>query len=140
MDMQILLPNIDDINASAALAYDVQNKGRGIMALAAGFKMKFNDQLSAKVGAGYLADAKNTLGRNFAGVAIKKHKATEVNANVNLLLTKGLDFGLYGAYAFLKDWEDYGAGPLPATTARQAVMTRDADNVDKTYVRLNYAF
>ena len=31
MDMQILFPNIDDINASAALAYDVQNKGRGLV-------------------------------------------------------------------------------------------------------------
>ena len=135
MDMQILLPNIDDINASAALAYDVQNKGRGLIAVAAGYRMKFNDMLSGKVGVGYLADAKNAIGTNSAGVAIKKHKATEVNANVNYALVKGLDLGLYGAYAFLTDWEDYGAQTVGA-----ANMTKDADNIYKAMFRMNYAF
>ena len=135
MDMQILFPNIDDINASAALAYDVQNKGRGIIAVAAGFRMKFNDLLSGKVGVGYLTDNKNFVGTNAAGVGIKKHKATEVNANVNYALVKGLDLGLYGAYAFLTDWEDYGnAG------AANPNMTRDADNIYKAMFRMNYAF
>ena len=135
MDMQILLPNIDDINSSAALAYDVQNKGRGIIALAAGYRMKFSDMLSGKVGVGYLADAKNAIGTNSAGVSIKKHKATEVNANVNYALVKGLDLGLYGAYAFLTDWEDYGAQVVGT-----ANMTKEADNIYKAYFRMNYAF
>ncbi|MFA5806929.1 MAG: hypothetical protein WC978_01005 [bacterium] len=135
MDMQILLNQIDDINGSAALAYDVQNKGRGIIAVAAGYRMKFNDMLSGKVGVGYLADAKNAIGTNSAGVSIKKHKATEVNANVNYALVKGLDLGLYGAYAFLTDWEDYGA-----QTVTTANMTKDADNIYKAYFRMNYAF
>jgi hypothetical protein len=130
MDMQILLPSLDDINASAALAYDVQNKGRGIIALAAGFRMKFSDMLSGKVGVGYLADAKNTLGGT-----VKKHKATEVNANVNYALVKGLDLGLYGAYAFLTDWEDYGA-----QTVGTANLAQEADNIYKAYFRMNYAF
>ena len=135
MDMQILLNSLDDINASAALAYDVQNKGRGIIAAAAGYRMKFGDKLAGKVGIGYLADAKNAVGSNVSGVAIKKHKATEVNANVNYTLAKGLDLGLYGAYAFLTDWEDYGA-----QTVGTANMTKDADDIFKTYFRMNYAF
>lgn len=130
MDMQILLNSLDDINGSAALAYDVQNKGRGIIALAAGYRMKFNDTLSGKVGIGYLTDAKNTLGS-----PVKKHKATEVNANVNYTLVKGLDLGLYGAYAFLTDWENYGSNTVGA-----ANLSQDADNIFKTYFRMNYAF
>ena len=129
MDMQLLFPNIDDINASAALAYDVSNKGRGIIALAAGFRMKLSDTLSGKVGLGYLTDAKN-----YWGSPVKKHKATEVNANVNYALMKGLDLGLYGAYAFLSDWESYGTGSGVAN------LSQEADNIFKTYFRMNYAF
>jgi len=134
-DMQILFPNGDDITDSAALAYGVGNNGRGILGAAAGYSQKFSDMLSGKVGLGYLADAKNTLGSNAGGVSISKHKAFEVNANVNYALLKGLDLGLYGAYAFLTDWEDYGA-----QTITVADVTKDADNVYKAYVRLNYAF
>ncbi|HWS16120.1 MAG TPA: hypothetical protein VN450_08020 [Candidatus Methylomirabilis sp.] len=137
MDMQILLPNIDDINNSAALAYDVQNKGRGIMAAAVGFRMKVSDALAAKVGAGYLADTKNTVGTNEAGVTIKKHKAFELNGNLNYTIVKGMDIGVYGAYAFLTDWENYGAQtvvPVNTTTIE------DADNIYKAMFRMNYAF
>lgn len=130
MDMQILFPNLDDINASAALAYDVQNKGRGIVALAAGFRMQFADVVSGKVGVGYLQDAKNTIGS-----PVKKHKATEVNANVNYTPLKGLDLGIYGAYAFLTDWEDYGK-----SGAGVANLAQDADNIYKAMLRMNYAF
>ena len=126
MDMQILFPNADDINASVALAYDVQNKGRGIMAAAAGFRMQFNNALSGKVGVGYLADVESP------GSGVNEHSAFEVNANVNFALAKGLDLGLYGAYAFLSDWEDYSTGV--ANTAK------DADDIWKAYLRLNYAF
>jgi hypothetical protein len=131
MDLQILLPNLDDINASAALAYDVQNKGRGIMAVAAGFRMKFGDALSAKFGAGYLADAESPSN------LIDKHSAFEVNANVNYTLAKGLDLGLYGAYAFLSDWESYAPGAIANSLV---ATTQDADDIWKGYVRLNYAF
>ncbi len=138
MDMQILFPNGDDITSSNALAYDIQNKGRGIMALAAGYTMKFSDMLSGKVGIGYLTDAKNFIGSNSAGIGIKKHKATEVNANVNYYLVKGLDLGLYGAYAFLSDWEDYGHAYNGATSV--ANMSEKADNIWKGMFRMNYAF
>jgi len=131
MDMQILFPNIDDINASSALAYDVQNKGRGILAAAAGFRMKFTDTLSGKLGVGYLQDAENTL----SDIGAKKHKATEVNANVNYAVQKGMDVGLYGAYAFLTDWEDYGANAIGT-----ANLSKDADDIYKLMLRFNYAF
>lgn len=130
MDMQILFPNLDDINSSFALAYDVQNKLRGIIAVAAGFTMKLTDTLTGKVGIGYLQDAKN----NKPIAEAKKHKATEINANVNYNITKGLDVGLYGAYAFLTDWENFRG---PGATA---IVTEDADNIYKVFARLNYAF
>ena len=44
-------------NNSASLAYDAANKGRGIMAFAAGYSQKFTDMLSGKIGVGYMADA-----------------------------------------------------------------------------------
>jgi hypothetical protein len=139
MDMQILFPNGDDITASNALAYDVQNKGRGIIAVAAGFSMKFTDMLAGKVGIGYLTDAKNFIGVNSTGVSIKKHKATEINANVNYALQKGLDIGLYGAYAFLSDWESYGTA-LGTATATPVDLSQKADNIYKAMFRMNYAF
>jgi len=125
MDMQILLPNLDDINSSAALAYDVQNKGRGLIALATGFRMNM-DKVAAKVGLGYLTDVEAPAS------SVKEHSAFEVNANVNYTLAKGLTVGLYGAYAFLSDWEDYSTGF--ASTAK------DADDIYRAYARLNYAF
>ena len=125
MDMQILFPNIDDINASAALAYDVSNKGRGIMALAAGFRMKFSDTLAGKIGVGYLADVEAP------GSGVNEHSAVEVNANLNYTVAKGMDIGLYGAYAFLSDWESYVGGVATA---------QDADDIYKVYLRMNYAF
>jgi len=127
MDTQILFPNLDDINASNALAYDVQNKGRGIIAAAAGFRMKFSDALAGKVGVGYLADAESP------GPGLDEHSAVEVNANVNWTVAKGMDVGLYGAYAFLQDWESYRGPGITATT-------EDADDIYKMMFRMNYAF
>lgn len=139
-DMQLLFPNGDDINSSSALAYDGANKGRGLMAFAAGYSQKFSDQLSGKVGLGYLADAENTVGANAAGIRIKKHKAIEVNANVNYNLLKGIDLGLYGAYAFLTDWESYtgAGGQALANTAGNGFV--DGDDIFKFYARANYSF
>ncbi|MBW6503626.1 hypothetical protein K0B90_05050 [bacterium] len=127
MDMQILFPNLDDINASAALAYDVANKGRGIMAIAAGFRMKFSDTLAGKIGAGYLADVEAP------DSSVDEHSAIEVNANLNYTVAKGMDVGLYGAYAFLQDWESYSAAGV-------AIPGTDADDIFKVYLRMNYAF
>ncbi|MFA6148844.1 MAG: hypothetical protein WC899_11615 [bacterium] len=135
MDMQILLPNADELNTSSALAYDAQNKGRGLILLVGGFSMKFNDALSGKVGAGYMQDTESP------DSSVNKHKAVEVNANVNYTVAKGMDIGLYGAYAFLSDWEDYGTGNgTVGSTVYTASATKDADNIFKTYLRMNYAF
>lgn len=130
-DLQILFPNGDDINNSSALAYDVQNKGRGVMAFAAGYSQKFSDMLSGKIGIGYLTDVENPVGS-----PVKKHKAFEVNANVNYSLVKGVDLGLYGAYASLTDWENY----VTVAGNTTADLTSDADDIFKLYARLNYSF
>jgi hypothetical protein len=99
----------------------------GASPAAAGFRMKFSDALAGKVGAGYLADAESP------GPNIDEHSAVEVNANVNWTVAKGMDVGLYGAYAFLQDWESYNG---PGTTA----TAQDADDIYKLFFRLNYAF
>lgn len=137
-DMQILLPNADDLNTSQALAYDMSNGGAGVMLVAAGYSQKFTDRVSGKVGAGYLAAAEKrgrdgTRGgaaqiHNFAG---KRDMATEVNANVNYNITQGLDLGLYGSYAFLGSAYDLAAdGVTPA----------DPDDLYSVFARLNFAF
>jgi hypothetical protein len=135
-DMQILFPNGDDINASSALVYDAANNGRGLIAAAAGYSQKFTDMLSGKIGVGYLSDAKNTVGSSATGVSISKHKAFEVNANVNYAIVKGLDLGLYGAYAWLTDWESY----VGAVAQESGGSFVDADDIFKVYARLNYSF
>lgn len=132
-DMQILLPNGDDINTSAGLVgaggSGPSNGGRGIMLIAAGYSQKLGDKLTGKVGAGYLKANKLLVDSSAGADASYKKKAmgTEVNANVNYNITKGLDFGLYGAYAWLGDFFKPSA-------------TTDADNAYDLHARLNYAF
>ena len=141
-DMSILLPNGDDINTSSALVgaagtataggafvgnTSPGNAGRGIMHVATGFSMKLGDKLTGKVGAGYLAASKKLLVTDDT----KKGKAmgTELNANVNYNIQKGLDFGVYTAYAWL--------GNFYKSNVAGAV---DPDNVYDVHFRLNYAF
>ncbi len=132
MDTQILLPNGDDINSSPALAYDVANKGRGLLAVAAGYSMKLTDDLTGKIGVGYMQDAEKDYANTdpFGGTVRKagqEASAFEINAKVNYQITKGLTFGLYGAYASLSD---YYAG----STADEA------DDLYMTYARLQLKF
>lgn len=135
-DMSILLPNGDDINTSSALVgaagvatggnTSPSNGGRGITHLAAGYSQKLGEKLTGKVGAGYLRATKLLLTDT-----TKKGKSmgTEFNANVNYNIMKGLDFGLYGAYAWLGDFfKSNVAGSV------------DPDNVYDAHFRLNYAF
>ena len=144
-DMMILLVNGDDINTSSALngaaaapgsAYTSHagvcvtspgNCGRGITHVAAGYTQKLGDKLTGKVGAGYLAATKKL---DIADATKKgKGMGTEVNANVNYNIMKGLDFGVYAAYAWLGDF-------YKSTSAAVA----DPDNVYDVHFRLNYAF
>lgn len=132
-DTAILLPNIDDINSSKALSYDVANGGAGLFHVAAGYSQKLMDKLTGKVGVAYSAAAKKRA-RDQGSVynfAKEKAMATEVNANVNYNITKGLDFGLYGAYAWLGSAYDTNAAGTAAA---------DNDNLYDLHARLNYAF
>jgi hypothetical protein len=138
-DMQILGPNGDDINTSRNLTYTTNNNRAtggyamngvrlGATFIAAGASMKFSDKMTGKVGAGYLR-ANQLAPAVLAGtnLNLKKDMGTEVNANVNYNIMKGLDFGLYGAYAWLGDGYKVSGSP-------------DPDNLYDVHFRLNYAF
>lgn len=119
-DMQILFPNIDDINSSAALAYDVANLGSGLLHVGAGYSQKFSDKVSGKIGLGWLA-------ANEELILDDETQAIEFNGNVNYNLAKGLDLGVYAAYALLGDAYDFVSGT-------------DVDDPWLGYARLNYSF
>jgi hypothetical protein len=125
-DLTILFPNLDMINSASALVLNPSNGGRGLMLLAGGYNQKFGDKITGKVGFGYLAADKKR--KSSATTEAKgKTMATEVNANVNYNISKGLDFGVYGAYAFLGKFYDRSAGENP-------------DDLYTLHGRLNYAF
>jgi hypothetical protein len=138
-DMQILGPNGDDINTSRILTYTSNNNRAaggyamngvrlGATFIAAGASMKLGDKMTGKVGLGYLR-ANQLAPAALAGtnLNLKKDMGTEVNANVNYNILKGLDFGLYGAYAWLGDGYKVSGSP-------------DPDNLYDVHFRLNYAF
>jgi hypothetical protein len=146
-DMMILLVNGDDINTSSALigAAGVAqsaagpgntspgNGGRGVWHIGTGYTQKLGDKLTAKAGAGYLA-ATELLKTDQGGVTAsttKKGKGmgTELNANVNYNIMKGLDFGVYAAYAWLGDFFKSSVSGA-----------QDPDDVYDVHFRLNYAF
>jgi len=125
-DLYILFPNIDMINSATALVLNPSNGGRGLMLLAGGFTMKIGDKMTGKIGAGYLtADKKR---KSTTSEAKGKSMATEINANVNYNIMKGLDFGLYGAYAMLGSFYDRPAGES------------NPSDLYEMHGRLNYAF
>jgi len=103
-------------------------KDLGATFIAAGASMKLNDKTTAKVGAGYLR-ANQLAPAALAGtnLNVSKSMGTEINANVNYNIMKGLDFGLFGAYAWLGDGYKVAGSPSP-------------DNLYALYARLNYAF
>ncbi len=121
-DLWILFPNAGMINNATALVLNPSNSGRGVALIAAGFSMKFSDTLSGKVGAGYLMAAEDRATTN------DDDMGTEINANLTYNITKGLDFGVYGAYAWLGGFYD------------QAVSANDPDDLYTVFARLNYAF
>ncbi len=131
-DMSILLGNADDINTNQALvgaagsasSQSPGNGGRGITHVAVGYTMKLADKLTGKVGAGWLqATKKLATDASFRD----KDMGTEVNANLNYNIMKGLDFGVYGAYAWLGDFFKIDAAT-------------DPDDAYDVHFRLNYAF
>jgi len=134
-DMELLLFNNDDINTSQSLVGTAAattssspgNGGRGITHFAAGYSMKLSEKMTAKGGLGYLMATKKLT----VADATRKGKGmgTELNANVNYNIMKGLDFGLYAAYAFLGDF--YQSNVAGA---------QDPDDIYDVHFRLNYAF
>jgi hypothetical protein len=148
--MMILLGNPDDINTNSALIDAAAvpgssafgtcqtspgNCGRGMWHIAAGYTQKLGDKLTGKVGVGYLSatDALKVLDNNRAG----KDMGTEVNANLNYNIMKGLDFGVYAAYAWLGDFYKPKNSSVNNPTTGQKV---DPDDVYDIHFRLNYAF
>lgn len=128
-DLLILFPNLDMINSACALVLNPNNSGRGLMLLAGGYSQKFTDKVTGKLGLGYLAaDKKRPSSPTATDAAKGKGMATEVNANVNYNISKGLDFGLYGAYAFLGKYYD------------RTSPDKNPDDLYTLYGRLNYAF
>lgn len=126
-DLTILFPNIDMINSATALVLNPNNSGRGLWLLAAGYSQKFTDRISAKVGAGYLAADKKR--KSSATTEAKgTGMGTELNGNVNVNIAKGLDFGVYGAYAFLGNFYDRAATEAQPT------------DLYTLFGRLNFAF
>ena len=113
------------------MASDLALGGRGLTHVAAGFSMKMGDKLSGKVGAGYLRANKALNVSTTLNDNDRKGKTlgTEVNANVNYNIMKGLDFGVYGAYAFLGDYFE-----------SKTSSATDPDNAWSANMRLNYAF
>jgi len=141
--MMILLFNGDAINTSQSLVGSSStavssngftgstspgNNGRGLQHIAAGYTMPLGKQLVGNANIGWMA-ASSKLDN---GDKTKKGKGmgTEVNANVNYNILKGLDFGVYGAYAWLGDF--YKSNVSGAQ--------KDPDDVYDLHLRLNYAF
>jgi hypothetical protein len=147
-DMLILLFNNDTINCSQSLVGSAAvpaangftspgNAGRGIWHLATGYTMPLGAKLTSKVGLGYLSATEmlktDQNGSHTTGTLQTTRKGagmgTEINANVNYNIMKGLDFGLYGAYVWLGDYYKSNNSSLS-----------DPDNPWETHMRLNYAF
>jgi len=138
LDYSLLMGNADNINTDQCLigcaapgspgASSPSNGGRGMWTAGVGYTMKVADKTTAKLGAGYLQASKLTQADNTRGA--KKHMGTEVNGNVNHNIMKGLDFGLYAAYAWIGDFYNV-SNPVPLA---------QPDNIYDLHFRLNYAF
>ena len=138
-DMTILAPSADEINTSRNLMYTSNNNRAnggyamngvrlGATFIAAGASMKVSDKVTTKLGVGYLrANELAPVALTGTNLNVSKDMGTEVNAYVNYNITKGLDFGLYGAYAWLGDAYKVSGSP-------------DPDNLYDAHFRLNYAF
>lgn len=123
-DMVLLTPAADSIGTAGALTYNLSHDGLGAIHVAAGAKMDVAPKTTLKVGAGYLASAKERVAGG------KKDMGTELNLMVNYNLMKGLDVSGTAAYAFLgKYFTDATTGVRP-----------DADDPYALLAKVNYAY
>lgn len=140
-DMEILLPNIDDINSINGLVLNPAAPtddalGLGMIHVGAGFTMPLADKMTGKLGLGYSRFVKaGVSGDSLVGSGIPENKdiGFEINAKLNYNLAKGLDLTGIGAYALL-------GGAYDVSAADKAAGYDDPDNLYKLMARLNYAF
>jgi hypothetical protein len=131
MNMYQMLASPDTINVSqclvgcsgGAMGSDPGMGGRGITAIAAGYKQKLTEKFTGQVNAGYLA-ATDRLTTDYG---TSDTMGYEVNARVDYNLYKGLDVGGVGSYVFLGDFFTDAAG----NTAKDPWTL---------YARVNYSF
>ena len=141
-DMQLLLPNKNDINTSRAVAYDSNFKSQGIIGGFVGYDATVTDKIYANANAGFMAVAKDN-GRKPAGAGnSSNYLGTEINAEVGYKLYSNLTASLQGAYLVLGDYYKGTAGAAEASgTAITAAGTgSDPSNPYTTRVMLNYTF
>jgi hypothetical protein len=135
----MLLASPDTINISQCLVgcsggemgSDPGMQGRGIWTIAAGYEMPFTKQLKGEVNLSYLAATTRLKVSDGEGGWVTEDRGgnnmgTELNAAVHYNITKGLDVGLVGAYAWLGDFFTEGG-----TKVKDAYTT---------YARINYAY
>ena len=130
--MQIMLASWDTINTAQCLVGcsggvygdSLGLQGRGLWHVAAGANIDVTPKIKVEANVGYAAAVKLQTGES---AFRDKDIGTEVNAGVNYNIAKGLDFGLYGAYVFLGDFN------MVSTTS-------DPEDLWSGYARLNYAF
>jgi hypothetical protein len=130
--MQIMLASWDTINVSQCLigcsggvyGDSLGFQGRGLWHAAAGANMDVGKSIKLEANAGYAAAVKLAASDP---ASRDKDLGAEVNAGVNYNIAKGLDFGLYGAYLFLGDFN-------------LATPTSDPEDLWSGYARINYAF
>ena len=140
--MQILLASWDAINIAQCLVGcsggvygdSLGLQGRGLWHVAAGANFDVTKSLKVEANAGYAAAVKmrsaTAPGRPADAAFRDKDLGTEVNAGINYNIAKGLDFGLFGAYLFLGDFNKTSAtGP-----------GSDPEDPWSGYARVNYAF
>jgi hypothetical protein len=121
--MHSMLFSPDTINISQCLVgcsggemgADLGMNGRGLWHVAAGYSQELTKALRGEVNVGYLAATKRL--KDAAGVQEERAgnaMGTEVNAQLNYNIYKGLDVGATGSYVFLGDFFKEGTGAAQA--------------------------
>ncbi len=131
--MQIMLASWDTINVSQCLVGcsggvygdSLGVQGRGLWHVAAGANMNVGPKIKLEANVGYAEVVKLQTGED---AFRDKDLGAEVNAGMNYNIAKGLDFGLFGAYMFLGDFN------------KTSVASFDPEDPWAGYARVNYAF
>jgi len=131
MNMYMMLASPDTINVSqclvgcsgGAMGSDPGMGGRGITAVALGYKQKVTEKITGQANAGYLA-ATQRLSTDYG---TSDTMGYEINARVDYNIYKGLDVGGVGSYVFLGDFFKNSQGD-------------SAKDPWTLYARINYSY